>query len=130
MGWLLRQQVKTGAAVLAILAIALHTMLWTMAASLTAASAGFDPFSVICHSGSVSSEADDQNAGQPASKPTSACDHCNLCSAAEPASAPDVVILGRLIPERVLALLSPSSVSRRDGVTSNPKLARGPPQQA
>lgn len=121
---------KTGAAVLAIFAIALHTMLWAMAASLTVASADVDPFSVICHSGSVSSEADDQNAGQPASKPTSACDHCNLCSASGAAAAPDVVIAGRLLPERVLARLSPASVPSNDGIASHPKLARGPPQQA
>jgi len=114
---------------LAIFAVALHTMLWAVAVPVAAAGT-VDPFSVICHSGGSAAVAGDQSPAQPVSKPTSACDHCNLCSAAGPASAPDVVILGRLMPERVLALLSPSSVPRRDGVTSNPKLARGPPQQA
>lgn len=114
---------------LAIFAVALHTMLWAVAVPVAAAST-VDPFSVICHSGGATTAATDQAPGAPVSAPTSACDHCNLCSVAGPASAPDVAILGRLMPERVLALLSPSSIPRRDGVTSNPKLARGPPQQA
>lgn len=115
---------------LAIFAVALHTLLWAFAVPLAATAGTIDPFSVICHSGSTVGAATDQTPGAPASKPTSACDHCNLCSAAGAASAPDVVILGRLLPERVLARLSPTSAPARHSVASHPKLARGPPQQA
>lgn len=114
---------------LAIFAIALHTMLWALVTPLAAAAGTIDPFSVICHSGGATTAATDQAPGAPVSAPTSACDHCNLCAATGTASAPDLVLAGRLLPERVLAVLSPASVERREGVTSYPKLARGPPQQ-
>ena len=120
---------------LAILAVALHTMLWAVMAPLSAFAAtgtgdSFDPFLVICHSGGALDGADIDKAGAPRSKPTGACDHCNLCSAAATGAAPDVVVIARLLPERVIAVLSPASVPRRQGLTSSPQLARGPPQQA
>jgi hypothetical protein len=113
---------------LGIFAIALHTLLWAFAVPIAAAIGAVDPFSVICHSGSPADVTSDQGPAAPASKPTSACDHCNLCSASGAAAAPDVVLIGRLLPERLLALLSPANVPSGDSVASDPKLARGPPQ--
>lgn len=118
---------------LAIFAIALHTMLWALAApamALAGSADSLDPFLVICHSGGSVDVATDTTPGAPLSKPTSACDHCNLCTATGTAAAPDVILIGRLLPERVIALLSPVSIPQRDGLASDPKLARGPPQQA
>jgi len=118
---------------LAIFAIALHTMLWALVAPAMAfagSSDSFDPFLVICHSGGSADVATDTTPGAPLSKPTSACDHCNLCTATGTAATPDIVLIGRLLPERIIALLSPVSVPQRNGLTSDPKLARGPPQQA
>ena len=129
----LRQRLKTSVTMLAIFAVAVHTMLWALAApamALAGSADSIDPFLVICHSPSPADVASDTTPGAPLSKPTSACDHCNLCSATGPAAEPDVVLLGRLLPERVIALLSPVSLPQRDGLTSDPKLARGPPQQA
>ena len=117
---------------LAIFAIAMHTMLWALAAPAMAfagSADSIDPFLVICHSGGDVA-ATDTTPGAPLSKPVSACDHCNLCTTSGTAAAPDVVVLGRLLPERVIALLSPVSIPQRDRVASDPKLARGPPQQA
>lgn len=125
----MRLRLKQSVTMLAVFAVALHTMLSAVAVPIAAAGT-IDPFSVICHSGGATDGAPDQTSGAPVSKPTSVCDHCNLCSATGTPSTPDVVLLGRLLPERVLTLLSPSSAPRRDGVTSSPKLARGPPQLA
>lgn len=112
----------------AIVAIALHTLLWAFAVPVAAATGSLDPFSVICHVGTDATAAADRDQGAPTSKPSAACDHCNLCTATPTAATPDVVVSGRLLPERVLAVLSPASVERREGVASDPKLARGPPQ--
>lgn len=114
---------------LAIFAVVLHVMLLGLAPIAAAGSASFDPFSVICHSGGDVSAPADQTSDRPGHA-SQACEHCNLCSATGTPSAPDVVIAGRLLPERLIAQLSPASVERRDSVTSNPKLSQGPPQQA
>lgn len=112
--------------VLAILAIALHTVLW--AGAMPLAGGGVDPFSVICHSNGGQSDAQAPDSpAQPASK---ACDHCSLCATTAASASPDVVLAGRLAPVRLLAVLTPASVPRHEGVRSDPKLARGPPQQA
>ena len=121
------RRLKRSVGALAIFAIALHTLLWAFAVPAAAATGTLDPFSSICHSNGGAAAAD-QDQSAPASKPSAACDHCNLCAATPTSATPDVVLAGRLLPECVLAVLSPVSVERRDGVTSNPKLARGPPQ--
>lgn len=123
------RHLKQSIGLLAILAMALHTLLWAVAVPVAAANGAADPFSVICHSGGDSAAAGDSQDG-PAPTPSKACDHCNLCSTTAAPATPDVVLVGRLLPERVLERLSPAVIPRRDGVTANPKLARGPPQQA
>ncbi len=129
-GRVLAKRLKKSVTWLGIFAIALHTMLWAFALPLAANAGPVDPFSVICHSGAGATAPADESPGGPKTTRSSACDHCNLCSATNAPPTPDVIIAGRLLPERVLAALNPASVERREGVTSDPKLARGPPQQA
>ena len=110
---------------LAILAIALHTVLWG-AVPMTQASAA-DPFSVICSSGSHAATSD-QAPDVPA--PASACDHCNLCgTAAAPSASLDNIVAEQLLPARLLQKLEPVAAEARDGVASTPHQARGPPQR-
>lgn len=119
----LQGRLKQTAGFMAILAMAVHTLLWAVAMPVAATAGTVDPLAVICHSGADSPGPTDQN---PAGT-THACEHCNVCSVAGTPAAPDVVLAGRLLPERVLTVLSPANVQRRDGVTSSPQLARGPP---
>ena len=111
---------------LAIVAIALHTALW--GAVPMASAAPLDPFSVICSSATHAAVQTDQSPGQvPA--PASACDHCTLCGAA--AASPltlDRIAAGQLLPAKLLHVLRPAVSAARDGLSSNPHQARGPPQ--
>jgi hypothetical protein len=113
---------------LAILAIALHTVLWG-AVPMAAASA-IDPFSVICSSTSHTAAQTDQTPDGQVPKPTSACDHCNLCgAAAAPSASLESVLAGQLLPAKLLDVLRPATTAARDGVASTPHQARGPPQR-
>ena len=125
----MRLRLKKSVTWLAIFAVALHVALLGLTPVAVAGSAGVDPFSVICHSGGTTAVPADQ-APDKTGHVSHACDHCNLCAATGTPSAPDVVLAGRLLPECLIAVLSPASVERRDSVTSNPKLSQGPPQQA
>jgi hypothetical protein len=111
---------------LAIVAIALHAVLWGAFAPMAASAAPVDPFSVICHSGSgAPSEQGPQMPG-----PASACDHCTLCGAAAPPfDTIDNVVAGQLLPAKLLDVLRPAATASRDGVASTPHQARGPPHQ-
>jgi hypothetical protein len=119
---------KTGGSrflgLLAIYAIALHTILW--GAGIPYASASVDPFSVICHSEAAAPG--EQAPAGPASSPSHACDHCNLCSAMAPPDPRADVVITRLVPARLLQVLRPASASTRDGIAAHLKRARGPPQ--
>jgi hypothetical protein len=111
---------------MAILAIALHTVLWGALAPMAASAASVDPFSVICHSGS--STPAEQSPQAPA--PASACDHCTLCAAAAaPSDTVDNIVAGQLLPAKLLDVLRPATTAARDGVASTPHQARGPPQR-
>ena len=114
----------------AIYAVALHVILLGLASVAANTSAAVDPFSVICHSVAQAGAAGDEAPGKPDLIPGHACEHCNLCSAAAPPPAPDVALNVDLRPVRVLNVLFPASAPARTGVTSDPKLARGPPQSA
>jgi hypothetical protein len=111
---------------LAIVAIALHTVLW--GAVPMASAAPLDPFSVICSSATHAAVQTDQSPGQvPA--PASACDHCNLCgAAAAPSATLDSIVAGQFQPAKLLQVLRPAPATARDGLSSNPHQARGPPQ--
>jgi hypothetical protein len=109
---------------LAIVAIALHTVLW--GALPMAQASTVDPFSVICSSGSHA-QTDQTPDGQ---VPASACDHCNLCgTAAAPSASLDSVLAGQLLPAKLLDVLRPATIAARDGVAGTPHQARGPPQR-
>jgi hypothetical protein len=117
----MRRILRRGVTLLAIYAVALNIIF--LGLSPLGASA-VDPFSVICHS--VTTQGDE--APQSGLIPGHACEHCNLCSAVAPPAAPDVALALDLGPARILHLLRPASAAPRIGVTSDPKLARGPPR--
>jgi hypothetical protein len=123
----MRAGVKTALGVVAIYAIALHAVLWAFAGHFAHAAPGVDPFSVICHSVAPDAADDTQTPALPGHGPSSACDHCNLCGAVTPLPIPDVVLLSRMAPVRVLRVLHPADLGRHDGRASDPKLSRGPP---
>lgn len=114
----------------AIYAIALNTILGVVMAPLPAA-AGFDPFSVICHSGPDGAvEATPDAGGQPA-KPSKACDHCTLCGTTPPpAAAVDNVVAGLLGPGTLMAVLRPADARSASNVVATSNLPRGPPLSA
>jgi hypothetical protein len=108
---------------LAVLAIALHTVL-----SGVPMTSSVDPFSVICHSGTQATTTD-QTPATPV--PSSTCDHCTLCgAAAAPPVTLDRIAAGQLLPAKLLHVLRPAVSAPRDGLASNPHQARGPPQFA
>jgi len=114
------RRLRQAIGLLAIIAIALHGVLFT-AASLAAAAT--DPFAVICHSNGQASPTDDQS-------PTTAphgCDHCTLCNATLASITVDDVFAGQLMPVRILHVLRPASVSIAFKRSSIPKLSQGPP---
>ncbi len=92
---------------------------------MRANAAATDPFSVICHSIAA---AQGDEAPKSGLIPGHACEHCNLCSAVAPPPAPDVALNIDFRPARILQVLRPASAPTHAGVTSNPKLARGPPR--
>jgi hypothetical protein len=114
MGLLWRRSVG----LLAVYAIALHTILWTVAPLLAGPSV--DPLSVICHS--VTPDEPTQ-----APEPVPACDHCTLCSAMAPPSPEPSEAIAQLLPAPLLEVLRPASSLAASGITTTPKLARGPP---
>jgi hypothetical protein len=114
----------------AIYAVALHTILLGIVPVPAGGSVASDPFSIICHSDAQAVAPAGQAPGMPDIIPGHACDYCNLCTAAAPPPTPNFALLGRLLPARVLHALRPLSTTVRTGVTSDPKLARGPPYSA
>lgn len=113
---------------LAIVAIALHTVLW--GAVPMAAASTVDPFSVICSSATHAAAQTDQSPDGQVPQPASACDHCNLCgAAAAPSATLDNVIAGQLQPAKLLQVLRPAIAAAHDGVAHSPHQARGPPQR-
>ncbi len=126
----MRARIRRGISVTAVIAIALHTILWGVVAPAQAVGTP-DPFSIICHSDAGAASAD-QAPDQSHLLPAHACDHCNLCSAATPPAAPaaDAALLGRLAPADVLLVLRPTNVARRDSVAATSHSARGPPSFA
>lgn len=123
----MRQGLRRSVGYLAIFAIALHTILLAAVTPIAAANS-VDPFSIICHSGAPAAEPADTTSKAPASTPSSACDHCNLCSAtAASYDTLDDIVAGYLTPARLLQVLRPSDESGRYRVAGNPTQARGPP---
>ena len=117
-----------GVTLLAIYAVALHVILLGLV-PIAANGEIVNPFSVICHSaGPVA--AGDEAPGKPDLIPGHACEHCNLCSAVAPPPAPDLVLIGNLMPTRLLHVLRPVSHASDAGIALRPNFARGPPRFA
>jgi hypothetical protein len=123
----MKARVRRGISVTAVIAIALHTILWGVVAPSQAAGAP-DPFSIICHSDAGAGPSD-QAPDQTHLLPAHACDHCNLCSAAAPPTV-DAALLGQLGPADVLLVLRPGNFARRDLAAAYSHFARGPPSFA
>ena len=109
---------RRGVGLLAIYAIALHTILWTVTPLLAGQSV--DPFSVICHSAAA-----DEPTQAPA--PARNCEHCTLCSAMAPPTPESGAAIAQLLPAPLIDVLRPTSVLPTLGIATTPKLARGPP---
>jgi hypothetical protein len=118
----MRSIMRQSVTFLAIYTIALHAVLWGLIAQPNATNA-FDPSTVICHSDASTPSQQTPDRG-PA--PPHACDQCNLCNTAVSAAAPNTILIARFEPIRILQVLT-ASLAGRDGVTTDPKLARGPP---
>lgn len=124
----MRRGLKRSLGWLAIVAIALHAVLWGVAAPMASAST-VDPFSIICSSTTHAAAQIDQAPDSQVPGPAAACDHCNLCgAAAAPSVTLDSVIAGQLQPARLLQVLRPATGATHDGVAYSPHQARGPPQ--
>jgi hypothetical protein len=123
----MRLSVKRVVSWAAIYAVALHAILLGVSPIAASALIAGDPFSIICHS-NTQAVATDQSPSRPDLVPGNACEHCNLCSASAPPPAPDVAANGVILPLPVTHILRPASSAPRVGLTSDPKLARGPPQ--
>jgi hypothetical protein len=120
LGWM-RLSGRRNISWLAIIAVALHAILWGVAPMAAAPST--DPFFVICHSGAATPD-------QPAPANPShsqACDHCTLCAAANAPATLDAVLAGQLAPARLLHVLRPVSAGVRGHLATTPNFARGPP---
>jgi hypothetical protein len=124
---IMRPIVRRGVTLLAIYAVVLHVILLGFV-PIAGNAATVDPLSIICHS--ASGTAGDKAPATPGLIPGHACEHCNLCSVTAPPPAPDVALAGRMGPARVLHVLRPASMHARAGLTSDPRLARGPPHAA
>jgi hypothetical protein len=122
----MRLGLKRSITFLAIYSIALRIILLGIAPVGPVEAATVDPLAFICH-GAAQTPAD-QAPGKPDLVPGHACEHCNLCNAVAPPSAPDVALAATMAPVRVLHVLRPASAAARPSITSDPKLARGPPQ--
>jgi DUF2946 family protein len=113
--------------VVAIMAIALHTTLWGVVAAQAAAGTPADPFSVICHSGAETEKGGDQAPVSPTSSPAHACDHCTLCDTAAAPPLPGGAATLRLLPTRLLQVLTAAPAVSANGITTGSTRARGPP---
>jgi hypothetical protein len=117
---------KHSVTVLALYAMTLHVLLAALAPTAIGGGSTVDPFSVICHSSSPNASGDPAPRS-PALIPGKACEHCNLCSAMAPPSAPDVALAIEYAPTRVLHVFRPAEMRAPADIASEPKLARGPP---
>ena len=123
----MRHVLRKSTTLLAIYAVALHVILSSIG---SLAVSTVNPFSDICYSVAHAGAPGNEAPSKPDLVPGHACEHCNLCSAAAPPPAPDVALNVDFEPTHVLRVLFLASTPTRIGVTSDPKLARGPPQRA
>jgi hypothetical protein len=113
----------------AIAAIALHTALWD-GTTVHVAAVAVDPFSVICHSGGEADATSDPAPAAPASIPSHACDHCNLCGATPSSAVSPAAAIIEHLPVLQSRQIEPASNAARTGLKISLKGARGPPVTA
>ncbi len=124
----MRVWLRRSVGLLAIYLIALTAILSSFSGPQPA-SAAFDPFSVICHSGPQDASQTDTGPATPASLPNHGCDHCTLCSAAPVAAvAFDGVAVDYRTPTKPLHRLRAVAIVTRDDSAGSPRQAQGPPQ--
>jgi len=121
----MRLGLRRSVTLLAIYAVALHTVLLGIAPLLAASTA--DPFSVICHAEALATSPVDQTPVSPASAPTPACEYCNLCNAIAPPDTLDSLVIDQLTLTNLLEVLRPATAAIRDGIGDNALRVRGPP---
>ena len=111
----------------AIYAVALHVILLGLV-PIAANGAAVDPFSVICHSASAGARRRDAGKARPDPRPRLRTLQSVQRRAA--AAAPDIALIGNLMPTRLMHVLRPASQTPRAGIAFRPNLARGPPSFA
>ena len=116
----MRVWLRRSVSLLAIYAIALTTIL--SVAAPASAGAAFDPFSVICHSGTDTAAATTETAPAQPSPAT-------LCNAAPVAAiAFDGFVIGVLTPAKPPRAPRPAVSVSHDDIGGSPRQAQGPPQ--
>jgi hypothetical protein len=123
----MRSRLQRSLTLLALYAVAAQVILLGFAPINFGAYATIDPFALICHTTGPTAAPGEPPAGTLHFIPGRAIDHCNLASAAAPPPAPEIALNVRYEPVRVLHVLRPTSMTMRVGLSSDPKLARGPP---
>jgi hypothetical protein len=111
-------------ALMAIFAITLHSLLVTLSPQIAVAAADrFDPYSIICLSGSSHNATSPADPGTPATQHN--CDQCVMCVAPTLAGADAASAVWH--PTPASRVDTPRSASDRTIVRHGPKLPRGPP---
>jgi hypothetical protein len=123
----MRSRLQRCLTVLALYAAAAHIILLGFAPIPAGAFAVVNPFALICHTTAPSPAGGEQPKGTLHFIPGRAIDHCTIASTAPPPPAPDLALPVEFAPTRILHVLRPASTPPRDGLTSNPRLARAPP---
>lgn len=120
------KRIRKSVTVLALYAVALHVILVGMVPPGTLAA--LDATSVICHTIAPAAAPGELPTGTLQFIPGRAIDHCDLSTAAAPPPAPDAAYAIVFPATRVLHVFRPASAEARRSITSDPGLARGPPQ--
>ena len=111
----------------AIYAIALQTILFSVAPVAGFGSIAVDPFFVICRSDSQSIAANAQTHGKEDRQPSNGCEHCTLCNTGIPPLVPFAGV-GFLVLFCIAIIFSAIPPTPCVVLASRLKLARGPPQ--
>jgi hypothetical protein len=123
----MRLVLRRSVTLFAMYVIALHMILLGVLPVSPGAFALIDPFAIICHTTGPAANSGEPPPGTIHFVPGRAADQCTLCNGAAPPPAPDIAIEVDFKWARIPHALRPVLRSARPGLTSNPKLTRGPP---
>ncbi len=118
---------QRGVTLLALYALALHSILLGLLPVRAGEFGPIDPFAVICYTISASVAPGQTPRGSIKYIPWRAGDFCNVCGAAVPPPAPDVAFHIEFQSARILHVLRPTPALSRPGLTCDPYVIRGPP---